>query len=178
MYFKKIIFTILICLIFSANVSMANVEEHTSNLTEKRIEYIMNKSNPKLSEVKKQAYKKSIIKHSSVYGLCPVFVAAMIHRESNFREKLVSSANCRGAMQVGYRFHKEKCNKIGIKEKDLHSIDHGINIGCQVIKEYLIKSGGNRQKALLRYNGVRTNKETPYVRDILRMTKKAYPITA
>lgn len=176
--YKKIIFTILICFTFFTNISMANVD-YTSNLTEKRIEYIMNKSNPKLTEAEKQAYKRSIIKHSKTYSICPVFVASMIHRESNFRKKLVSTANCRGAMQVGFYWWKPECRKIGIySAQELHNIDKGIQAGCYIYKYYLTQSKGNVKKALKKYNGDLSRGESKYIRDIFRMRDNAMAIKA
>ena len=144
--------------------------------TAQRLEKIMNKSNPALSEEKKDMYKKYIMKWSSEYGLSPVFVASIIHRETNFRENLVSSAGARGAMQVIPKWHKDKMKSLGITEKDLSNINYGINIGCQVIREYLDAADWDYKKALHKYVGAINNVGTAnkYVADIFEMTIYAY----
>lgn len=146
-------------------------------LVDKRIEEIIKKSNPKLKQEKIDEYKKYIRKWSVEHELDPVFIASMIHRESHFKEDSVSKANARGAMQVVFKWWRPQCDKLGITEKDLHSIDHGINIGCQAFKTYLVKTDGDYRKALKLYNGDHSKKDSPYVTDILRMTLYGYSVT-
>lgn len=144
--------------------------------TTQRLERIMNRSNSSLSEKKKEQYKKSIIKWAYEYNLSPVFVASIIHRETNFRENAVSSAGAKGCMQVMPKIHKDKLKKLGITEKDLSNIDYGVNIGCQIIKEYLETANWDYRKALFRYVGAVNNVEhaQQYVDDIFEMTIYAY----
>lgn len=143
-------------------------------LMEKRIERIMDKSNSKLSDSKKALYKQYIMKWADKYELSPLFVASIIHRETNFNEKAVSKSNARGPMQVLYKYHKDKCNKLGIKEKDLHTINHGINVGCQVIRQYLEWNNWNYRAALKKYVGAVNNSADGYIDDIFKMTMYAY----
>ena len=147
-------------------------------LVDKRIEKIISISNPKMSQEKMAEYKTYIRKWAGEYELDPVFIAAMIHRESNFKENAVSKAGAKGPCQVIYKWWKPQCDKLGITEKDLHSINHGINIGCQAFKIYLVKANGDYRKALKLYNGDKSKKDSPYVRDILRITMEAYAVTA
>ena len=141
---------------------------------ESRIERIMMKSNPKLSEQKKNLYKQYIMKWAYTYELSPVFVASIIHRETNFNEHAVSKSNARGPMQVLYKYHKDKCAKLGIEEKDLHSINHGVNVGCQIIKQYLEWNDWNYRAALKKYVGAVNNSADGYINDIFMMTMYAY----
>lgn len=145
-------------------------------LTEKRIGKIMDKSNPDLSNSVRKKYITSIMKWSDEYNLSPIFIASIIHRETNFRENLVSSAGAKGCMQVIPKWHKDKMKSIGITEKDLSNIDHGINIGCQIIKEYLECTKYNYRNALLKYVGSINNPAESYVNDIFEMTLYAYSI--
>ena len=145
-------------------------------LMEKRIERIMDKSNSKLSDTKKALYKQYIMKWAEKYELSPIFVASIIHRETNFNEKAVSKSNARGPMQVLYKYHKDKCNKLGIKEKDLHTINYGINIGCQIIRQYLEWNEWNYRAALKKYVGAVNNSADGYIDDIFKMTMYAYEI--
>ena len=145
-------------------------------LMEKRIERIMDKSNSKLSDSKKALYKQYIMKWAERYELSPIFVASIIHRETNFNERAVSKSNARGPMQVLYKYHKDKCNKLGIKEKDLHTINHGINVGCQIIRQYLEWNEWNYRAALKKYVGAVNNSADGYIDDIFKMTMYAYEI--
>ena len=142
--------------------------------TEKMLDKIMDKSNKSLSEEKRKIYKKSIIKWSREYGLSPIFVASVIHRETNFRENAVSKSNARGCMQVIAKYHPEKLKKAGIAEKGLHGIDAGINVGCQVIREYLDWKDGDYREAMLKYVGSVKNSGEGYVNDIFNMVIYAY----
>jgi len=146
-------------------------------LVDKRIEEIIKKSNPKLKQEKIDEYKKYIRKWAVEHELDPVFIASMIHRESHFKEDSVSKANAIGLCQIIAKWHMDKINKLNIKKENLFDVNHNINIGCQIIKEYLKKSNGDYKLALLRYNGAKTNKENQYVRDILEMTMYGYSIT-
>lgn len=141
---------------------------------EKRIEKIINKSNSKISDDRKNLYKEYIMKWSDEYELSPVFVASMIHRETNFNEKAVSKANARGSMQVIAKWHKEKLRALKISEKDLHSINHGVRVGCWVIRDYLDQSGWNYREALKRYVGAVNSSADKYINDIFNMAMYAY----
>jgi hypothetical protein len=143
-------------------------------LMERRLDRIMEKSNKKLSDSKKALFKQYIMKWANEYELSPVFVASIIHRETNFNEKAISKSNARGAMQVLYKYHKDKCDKLGIKEQDLHTINHGINVGCQVIRQYLEWNNWNYRAALKKYVGAVNNSADGYIDDIFKMTMYAY----
>ena len=143
-------------------------------LMERRLDKIMEKSNKKLSDSKKALFKQYIMKWANEYELSPVFVASIIHRETNFNEKAVSKSNARGPMQVLYKYHKDKCEKLGIKEQDLHTINHGINVGCQVIRQYLEWNNWNYRAALKKYVGAVNNSADGYIEDIFKMTMYAY----
>ena len=163
------------------NIIMRMSEEKYDNknikhqiLMERRIERIIDNSNSKLSDSKKALYKQYIMKWAEKYELSPIFVASIIHRETNFNEKAVSKSNARGPMQVLYKYHKDKCMKLGIEEKDLHTINHGINVGCQVIRQYLDWNDWNYRAALKKYVGAVNNSADGYIDDIFKMTMYAY----
>lgn len=141
---------------------------------ERRLDKIMMKSNSKLSPQKRNFYKQYIMKWAGKYELSPIFVASMIHRETNFNEKAISKSNARGAMQAIAKWHPEKLKKLGIKEKDLHSINHGIHVGCWIIKEYLDRTDWNYREALKKYVGAVNNSADGYIEDIFKMTMFAY----
>jgi soluble lytic murein transglycosylase-like protein len=55
-----------------------------------------------------------------------------------------------GIMQVAGQFHPEKFPQREVRRT---TVKENIEIGAQVLKEYLASEGGNERRALLRYNG-------------------------
>ena len=155
-----------------SNADKTSVEYYIT--TEERLLRIMEKSNPKLTEKEKLQYIKYIFKWSTEYKLSPLFVASIIHRETNFKASSVSKSNARGPMQVLAKWHPEKLKKIKIKETDLHSINHGIHVGCWIIKEYLERSNYDYRSALSKYVGAVNNSADSYIKDIFNMTMYGY----
>lgn len=142
-------------------------------LTEKRLRAIMKRSNPELSDDKQRQYIKYITKYSKEYGISPILVASVIHRESNFRIKLTSSVGAAGPMQVWSKWHNEKLKRNNITKDDLYSIEHGVKIGCEVLQEYIKWEKGDFRAALYRYVG---GQHHGYVRDIFAMCDFAFKI--
>ena len=132
------------------------------------LDRIMSHAYPKLHPAKREKYRKSIIRWSEKYDLCPVTVAAIIWKESKFDEK------CRylgalGPMQTIPRYHRDRMAKAGISVADISTIDKGVQIGCIVFRHYMDKSKGNVSKALKYYNGCVNAKNPKYVRDVIGM---------
>ena len=53
------------------------------------LEELILMSNPKISKKDKDEFIKSILKWSKFYNLEPIYVASVIHRESNFRNNYI-----------------------------------------------------------------------------------------
>jgi len=118
----------------------------------------------RLSPAKREAYLSSISKWSTYYAMPPLLVLSMIWRESTFNEKTVSSANARGPMQVIYRHHKEKLDRLGKGEQDLHTIDVGVHVGVEILREYFKRYDRNIFRALTAYVG---GQHSTYAQDIM-----------
>ena len=142
-------------------------------LTEKRIYAIMNVSNPDLSKEEQRLYIKYIVKFAKKYNLSPILVAAVIHRESNFRNKLTSTVGAAGPMQVWAKWHTEKLKKHKLTEEHLYTIQYGILVGCEVLREYINAENGNFRNALYKYVG---GQHHGYVKDIFAMCEYAFKI--
>ena len=142
-------------------------------LTEKRIYAIIKKSNPELTPAAQREYVRYITKYAKEYGISPILVASVIHRESNYRTKLTSNVGAAGPMQVWAKWHTEKLKRNNITKKDLYTIKHGIKIGCEVLTEYLRWEKGDFRAALYRYVG---GQHHGYVRDIFGMCEFAFNI--
>lgn len=142
-------------------------------LTEKRINAIMDKSNNQLTVEQKREYIKYITLYSKKYSLSPILVASVIHRESNFRNKVTSNVGAAGPMQVWAKWHPEKLKKHKLTSEHLYSTKYGILIGCEVLKEYIDREDGNFRAALYRYVG---GNHHGYVNDIFAMCEYAFSI--
>lgn len=137
----------------------------------RQLDKIMDHAYPKLHPEKREKYRKSIIKWSTEYDLCPVTVASIIWKESKFDERC-KYLGALGPMQTIPRYHRQRMATAGISVSDICTIDKGVQIGCIVFKHYLDKSNGNVAMALKRYNGCVNAKNPKYVRDILNMRDK------
>ena len=142
-------------------------------LIEKRIHAIMDKSNKKLTSAQKREYTKYITRYSKKYNLSPILVAAIIHRESNFKNRTTSSVGALGPMQVWPKWHKEKMKKHKLTNEHLYSTKYGILMGCEILREYIDIENGDFRAALYRYVG---GQHHGYVKDIFRMCEYALKI--
>ncbi len=118
----------------------------------------------KISTGKKRQYVRSVAKWSSYYSMPPLLVFSIIWRESRFDESVVSSANARGPMQVIYKYHPEKLQRLNKGEMDLHDIDTGVHVGVQILREYFDRNDRDLFKALRAYVG---GEHRTYATDIL-----------
>ena len=105
------------------------------------------------------------------HNLQPELILAIIAVESTFREDAVSHAGARGLMQILPRAHPKKVKAVGGIEA-LFQMKRNIATGTAILNEYLQRSEGNLQKALLRYNGSLSDPSFKYSRKVLRVLNK------
>ncbi len=118
----------------------------------KGIDSIIRRSNPGIPEETIAAYCRHITAWAKHYKLPPLLVAAVIHVESRFRENSFYLGNY-GPMQVNLTVHRERLKGMGISAEDLKTIEHGVNVGCSILRECILGSGGDYVRALTWYNG-------------------------
>ena len=112
------------------------------------------KTNPKLSDSKVHNYVKWIVEYAPKNGLDPFLIVGVISTESFWNERLVSSANCIGLMQVNYKVWKKELNQLGITSiEDLYNPEKNIQAGCFILGFYMAKFKGDTIKALQGYLG-------------------------
>lgn len=92
---------------------------------------------------------KNIHYESKKAGLDPELVLAVINVESNFNRWAISHAGAQGLMQIMPFWLKE----IPQAGDNLFDIRTNLRFGCTILKHYLDKEKGDRQRALARYNG-------------------------
>lgn len=103
----------------------------------------------------------------SAYQICPELLEAIIERESS-GQQYVSNGDCIGLMQVNYRLHTERMQRLGFS--DLWDIRANIYTGADLLRE-LCEKYGDIGIALMAYNGTSGAAErttlTPYAQGIL-----------
>ena len=92
---------------------------------------------------------KNIHYESKKAGLDPELVLAVINVESNFNRWAISHAGAQGLMQIMPFWLKE----IPHAGDNLFDVRTNLRFGCTILKHYLDKEKGDRQRALARYNG-------------------------
>ena len=125
---------------------------------------------PTIEEKLAEKLSSSIVEKSLKYELEPELVTAIILKESSFNPKAKSKVGCKGLMQVYPKFHKEKLKVRNIIPKDLYNIDHNIDVGCEILREY-IDEHGDLKSALTKYSGYKT-KKNKYVKEVLGIYKE------
>ena len=108
------------------------------------------------------------------YELDPVLLLAVAGTESSFQHHVGNPGGGQdpmkpfGIMQVAGRWHQEKFPYGAVK---VTSVAENIDIGAQVLKEYLEDEAGNERRALLRYNGS-LNLSDSYFRKVSRIKQQ------
>ena len=100
-------------------------------------------------DTKRLELLKNIHYEATKAGLAPELVLAVINVESNFNRWAISSAGAQGLMQIMPFWLKE------IPQAGDNLFDSRMNLrfGCTILKHYLQREKGDRQRALARYNG-------------------------
>lgn len=96
------------------------------------IAVLNSKLDPQLSKIIAEHVEKA----STKYGLPVPLVLSVIRKESNYNPLAVSKAGAVGLMQVMPKIHKDK-----YKGRNLYHIATNIDVGCQIIREYLDREG-------------------------------------
>lgn len=100
-------------------------------------------------------YQEEIERQAKVYGLDPLFVAAVVRQESGFRPTARSAVGAVGLMQLMPKTGRWAAGQIGIKNfKDAQLEDPATNIrlGCWYLN-YLFQKFKDPAKVLAAYNG-------------------------
>lgn len=92
---------------------------------------------------------KTIHYEANKVGLAPELVLAVINVESNFDRWAISRVGAQGLMQIMPFW----LNEIPHAGDNLFDVRTNLRFGCTILKHYLEKEKGDRQRALARYNG-------------------------
>ena len=124
---------------------------------------------PTTEHFKMLEYKAAILQASQKWSVPPLLIASMVMRESSFKpnkigSKLPSGTRCLGPMQIHPGAHKDKLAARHIKPRDLQDVTINIDVGAEVLREYLDRFDWNIKKSLIAYVG---GKHLDYVNDVL-----------
>lgn len=107
---------------------------------------------------------------SKEYNIDPSLIFAVIKVESRF-DKNVNAGFGLGLMQIVSKAHPEKIARIGGRAK-LAEINNNVNVGTEILAEYLIKAKGSVPRALQYYNGTANDPNKTYSRKVLTAQKE------
>ena len=98
----------------------------------------------------------------------PLLILAIIATESSFNPKAGSPVGAKGLMQVNAKVHAKRFKQYG-GLKAVHDIEAGIEVGTQILKEYLNKTGS--LKGALKYyvGAAKLSHDGGYSRKVLSM---------
>lgn len=101
-----------------------------------------------ISGIKARKIVDYVYEYSAIHKTDPLLVLAMMRNESGFRDTAKSPYGAKGLMQVVPRYHREK-----LSGRDPFDKETSIDVGIQVLKEYLDASNGQLRPALRKYSG-------------------------
>ena len=165
LYILFSIFFIICVIVFSYNIPVDAVKKEKVIIVEEpkvnQTVLMITKLNPKVDKDVVLIISNAIEKYSEKYSLSIPLIISLMFRESGFRPLIVSKSNCIGLMQINPKAHPKKVKPY--KYDELYHINVNVNIGCQILREYLDKKKSIKG-ALESYLGV-SNKG--YMMDIL-----------
>lgn len=114
-----------------------------------------------------QAYKAA-----NNQGIDPVLLLSVVGVESRFNPLAGSNAGAVGLVQAMAKAHPEKVSNILEQGGSLTDIDANLNLGAQILKEYLIRQKGNIPRALEEYHGSLYDQRQAYAHKVFAVKSK------
>lgn len=101
----------------------------------------------------------SAYKESAQHDLPPLLIVAIIMKESSLRASVQNGYGAMGLMQVVPRFHMDKIPAGKSPKEVLLKPESNIQVGTQILAEYLRLKDGSLSAALKKYSGNARNYE-------------------
>lgn len=120
-------------------IPQENEEDSLSNIQNHAVSFL----SQHFLKAKETDIKEAVIQAfitGKKYDIDPLLILSVIAVESSFNPKARSSAGAQGLMQVHTRVHTSKFKPFG-GLKAAHDIEAGIEVGTQILKEYIDKTG-------------------------------------
>ena len=132
---------------------------------QKLTKYISKKYSISIPQAEEIIYNTFLQSHEQ--NLNPLLLLSVISVESTFQPNVQSPSGAIGLTQVIPKYHQNKIQKLDNPTKDLWSIDGNIQVGAEILKEYLVLSKHNLRNALHRYNGSYNDPSNKYSKKVL-----------
>lgn len=129
---------LLLFVIFSVITNTCIAQQCSSSI------WLIKASNNKLSP--SQAAR--VIRAVGKQKVKPALLYAIMHTESTFNPKAVSSHHAKGIMQVMPSVHKDK-----LKGRDPFDIETSIDVGSKILTDCMNKNNGDLPPSLVCYSG-------------------------
>lgn len=110
--------------------------------------WVSKNSHSKISETKATQIVDYAYEYAVEHALDPLLILSVMKNESGFREKVRSSEGATGLMQVIPKWHRKKING-----RDPTVMAVSIDVGAQILREYLSMVNNDVRKALNKYSG-------------------------
>lgn len=107
---------------------------------------------------------------SKEHNVDPSLIFAVIKVESRFN-KTANAGFGMGLMQIVSKAHPEKMARIGGRHK-LVEVHNNVDVGTEILSEYLIKAKGSVPRALQYYNGTINDPNRTYSQKVLTAQKE------
>lgn len=132
-------------LLVISNLTYAEVQQESAKMFAAKL---VLDTNSKVAPVDASSMVDQAFKQGSKHKIDPLFILAIIRKESTFNKKARSGHNAAGLMQVMPRWHKDK-----IKGRNIYSVSVNVEVGTQILSDCLIKNNGNLNRAMRCYSG-------------------------
>lgn len=99
----------------------------------------------------------------------PVLLLAVVAIESRFNPYAGSGSGALGLTQTLPSAHPEKVESLPNREHDILDPGHNLDLGATILREYLVRAGGDRMQALQRYHGSLGDPSQGYARSVLKI---------
>lgn len=111
-------------------------------------QWVVANAHNKITTAKASKIVDYVYRYSAEYDLDPLLVLSVVKTESGFRENAKSTYGATGLMQIVPRYHAKRING-----RDPNKINVNLEVGADILAEYLGGSNKNLKKALHKYSG-------------------------
>lgn len=106
------------------------------------------------------------------HGVNPVLLLAVVGVESRFNPLAGSTAGAVGLVQAMAKAHPDKVKPVLEQGGSLTDVETNLDIGAQILREYLTSQHGNISMALQQYNGSLKDPRQSYSKQVLAVKAK------
>lgn len=145
LHYTRVVFIALAMLLGFGSNANATTE---SGMHRALAEWISESTKKTVSVELAVKYVKEAYKAAERWDVDPLLLLAFMKPESGYRANAKNKSGASGLMQVIPRWHREK-----IAGRNIMHYKVNIDVGAQVINEYLAWHGENMAKAMKRYSG-------------------------